>query len=190
MKQVISVHVIGQCLPKGFGRIACYAYIIRNNDGQLLHESCGLATTPNSTSSTNSVASYIALIRALEWLAYHDYNKDIINIKSNSKLLVSQLNESNPIANGDTSIPKNIISCYRKAMDLISKFYKVTLDLNSNKNKDDDIISETDTKEIEELVVLAYMEAKEKILHNNNKNKQATPFVTAAQLIRNKKNLM
>ncbi len=39
-------------------------------------------------------------------------------------------------------------------------------------------------KEIEELAVLAYTEAKEKILRANSIDEQKIPFVTAAQLMK------
>src|SRR5918996_232336 len=142
MKEVVTVRFLGQCVPRNFGGIACYAYIIRNKEGHLLNESCGLAAEPNSPSSTNSVANYTALIRALEWLIKNHYRNDIIKVYGNSKLVISQVNE----------------------------------------------------KEIEELSVLAYIEAKTKILqqsgsglnNSNDKNRQELKkklFSTAAELM-------
>src|SRR5918995_294451 len=93
MKEIVTVRFLGQCLPRNPGGIACYAYIIRNKEGHLLHESCGLAAEPNSPLSTNSVANYSALIRALEWLIQNGYSNDIVKVYGNSKLVISQINE-------------------------------------------------------------------------------------------------
>src|ERR671920_83380 len=109
MKEVVTVRFLGQCLPRNPGGIACYAYIIRNKEGHLLHESCGLAADPNSQSSTNSVATYTALIKALEWLIKNGYSNDIIKVYGNSKLVISQINNGEVIAIR-SRIDKNNIS--------------------------------------------------------------------------------
>ncbi len=101
MKEIVTIRFLGQCLPRNPRGIACYAYIIRNKEGHLLDESCGLAAEPNSPSSTNSVATYTALIRALEWLIKNRYRNDIIKVYGNSKLVISQIND------GETVISKN-----------------------------------------------------------------------------------
>src|SRR5215216_85638 len=82
MKEVVTVRFLGQCLPRNPRGIACYAYSIRNKEGHLLHESCGLAAEPNSPGSTNSVATYTALIKGLEWLIKNGYSNDIIKHSS------------------------------------------------------------------------------------------------------------
>jgi ribonuclease HI len=194
MKEIVTVRFLGQCLPRNPGGIACYAYIIRNKEGHLLHEACGLAAEPNSSSSTNSVASYTALIKALEWLIKNHYNNDIIKVYGNSKLVISQVNDrevdSNNNNNNNNRISKNALPLYTKVMKLKSKFYYISFELtNPNNNK------HIDDKEVEELSVLAYVEAKTKILErnrsssNNNsydKSKQEQNkklFSTAAELM-------
>jgi ribonuclease HI len=97
MKEIVTVRFIGQCLPRNPGGIACYAYIIRNKEGCLYHESCGLAADPSSPSSTNSVANYTALIKAFEWLIKNRYTKDIIKVFGNSKLVISHINDGEPV---------------------------------------------------------------------------------------------
>ena len=195
MKEVVTVRFLGQCLPRNPGGIACYAYIIRNKEGQLLHESCGLAADPNSQSSTNSVATYTALIRALEWLIKNDYSNDIIKVYGNSKLVISQINEGEvgaAIRSSSTNknnISKNTLPLLMKVMKLKSKFYYISFELN-NENDNRHI----DDKEVEELSVLAYVEAKTKILKQNgsglnninDKNRQELKkklFSTAAELM-------
>jgi ribonuclease HI len=189
MKEIVNVRFLGQCLPRSPGGIACYAYIIRTKEGHLLHEACGLAAEPNSSSSTNSVASYTALIKALEWLIKNHYTKDIIKVYGNSKLVISQINDRGIASNdnNDNAISKNILPLYTKVIKLNSRFYSISFDLsddNDNKHIED--------KEIEELTILAYVEAKTKILEqirsssNNMNYKQEQKkklFSTAAELM-------
>src|SRR3712207_4927966 len=194
MKEVVTVRFLGQCLPRNPGGIACYAYIIRNKEGHLLHEFCGLAAEPNSPSSTNSVATYTALIKALEWLIKNGYSNDIIKVYGNSKLAISQINEGEVAAIRSSStnknnISKNTLPLFMKVMKLKSKFYYISFELN-NENDNRHI----DDKEVEELSVLAYVEAKTKILKQsgsglnniNDKNRQELKkklFSTAAELM-------
>ena len=192
MKEVVNVRFLGQCLPRNPGGIACYAYIIRNKEGHLLHESCGLAVEPNSPSSTNSVATYTALIRALEWLIKNGYRNDIIKVYGNSKLAISQIHEGGAADSSSTNknnISKNTLPLYTQVMKLKSKFYYISFELNTdNENR------HIDDKEVEELSILAYVEAKTKILqqsesglnNSNYENRQELKkklFSTAVELM-------
>ena len=191
MKEIVTVRFLGQCLPRNPRGIACYAYIIRNKDGHLLDESCGLAAEPNSPSSTNSVATYTALIRALEWLIKNRYRNDIIKVYGNSKLVISQINDGETVIskNNENNISKSTLSLYTKVMKMKAKFYYISFELNNDSNN-----RHIDDKEIEELSLLAYIEAKTKILEqsrsglNNSidKNRQELKkklFSTAAELM-------
>ena len=191
MKEIVTVRFLGQCLPRNPRGIACYAYIIRNKEGHLLDESCGLAAEPNSPSSTNSVANYTALIRALEWLIQNRYSNDIIKVYGNSKLVISQINDGETVIskNNKNNISKSTLSLYTKVMKMKAKFYYISFELNNDSNN-----RHIDDKEIEELSLLAYIEAKTKILEqsrsglNNSidKNRQELKkklFSTAAELM-------
>ncbi|MCY1155353.1 MAG: hypothetical protein MOP49_665 [Nitrososphaera sp.] len=191
MKEIVTVRFLGQCLPRNPRGIACYAYIIRNKEGHLLDESCGLAAEPNSPSSTNSVATYTALIRALEWLIKNRYRNDIIKVYGNSKLVISQINDGETVIskNNENNISKSTLSLYTKVMKMKAKFYYISFELNNDSNN-----RHIDDKEIEELSLLAYIEAKTKILEqsrsglNNSidKNRQELKkklFPTAAELM-------
>lgn len=191
MKEIVTVRFLGQCLPRNPRGIACYAYIIRNKEGHLLDESCGLAAEPNSPSSTNSVATYTALIRALEWLIKNRYRNDIIKVYGNSKLVISQINDGETVIskNNKHNISKSTLSLYTKVMKMKAKFYYISFELNNDSNN-----RHIDDKEIEELSLLAYIEAKTKILEqsisglNNSidKNRQELKkklFSTAAELM-------
>ena len=192
MKEIVTVRFLGQCLPRNPRGIACYAYIIRNKEGHLLDESCGLAAEPNSPSSTNSVATYTALIRALEWLIKNRYRNDIIKVYGNSKLVISQINDGETAisCSNKNNISKSTLSLYTKVMKMKAKFYYISFELNNNENN-----RHIDDKEVEELSVLAYIEAKTKILeqsrsggHNNSNDRkrqevQKKLFSTAAELM-------
>ncbi len=191
MKEVVTVRFLGQCLPRNPRGIACYAYIIRNKEGHLLHEFCGLAAEPNSPSSTNSVANYTALMRALEWLIKNGYRNDIIKVYGNSKLVISQINDGGAaISNtNEVNISKNILPLYTRLMKLKSKFYYISFEVNNDNDN-----RHIDDKEVEELSVLAYVEAKTKILqqsgsrlnNSNDKNRQEQKkklFSTAVELM-------
>ena len=190
MKEIINVRFLGQCLPRNPGGIACYAYIIRAKEGHLLHEACGLAAETNSSWSTNSIASYTALIKALEWLIKNHYTKNIIKVHGNSGLVISQINDAEVANNSNRStISKNILPLYTKVRKLNPKFYSISFDLGDQ----DDNNKHMDDKEIEELSMLAYVEAKTKILEQsrssnniNYKKKQEQKkklFPTAAELM-------
>ena len=192
MKEIVTVRFLGQCLPRNPRGIACYAYIIRNKEGHLLDESCGLAAEPNSPSSTNSVATYTALIRALEWLIKNRYRNDIIKVYGNSKLVISQINDGETVIskNNENNISKSTHSLYTKVMKMKAKFYYISFELNNDSNN-----RHIDDKEIEELSLLAHIEAKTKILeqsrsgeHNNSNDRkrqevQKKLFATAAELM-------
>lgn len=191
MKEIVTVRFLGQCLPRNPRGIACYAYIIRNKEGHLLDESCGLAAEPNSPSSTNSVATYTALIRALEWLIKNRYRNDIIKVYGNSKLVISQINDGETVIskNNKNNISKSTLSLYTKVMKMKAKFYYISFELNNDSNN-----RHIDDKEIEELSLLAYIEAKTKILEqsrsglNNSIDKNRLElkkklFSTAAELM-------
>ena len=191
MKEIVTVRFLGQCLPRNPRGIACYAYIIRNKEGHLLDESCGLAAEPNSPSSTNSVATYTGLIRALEWLIKNRYRNDIIKVYGNSKLVISQINDGETAisSSNKNNISKSTLSLYTKVMKMKARFYYISFELNNDSNN-----KHIDDKEIEELSLLAYIEAKTKILEqsrsglNNSidKNRQELKkklFSTAAELM-------
>jgi hypothetical protein len=86
---------------------------------------------------------------------------------------------------------KNIVPLHTKAMKLKSKFYKLSFELisSSGRGNDDDDSVDMNDKEIEELTVLAYTEAKEKILRANSIEEQKIPFVTAAQLMKHNREM-
>ena len=131
------------------------------------------------------------MIRALEWLIKNRYRNDIIKVYGNSKLVISQINDGETVIskNNKNNISKSTLSLYTKVMKMKAKFYYISFELNNDSNN-----RHIDDKEIEELSLLAYIEAKTKILEqsrsglNNSidKNRQELKkklFSTAAELM-------
>ena len=119
LSRLIEVYFDGLCQPVNPGGIACYAFLIRR-DGKIVHSEYGLAAKPYSNDSTNNVAEYTALIKALEWLS-RNQPRESIRIRSDSKLVVSQINGEYKVKS------KRIIPLYRQAMSLKNSFPSIEI---------------------------------------------------------------
>ena len=119
LSRLIVVYFDGLCQPVNPGGIACYAFLIRR-DGKIVHSEYGLAAKPYSNDSTNNVAEYTALIKALEWLS-RNQPRESIRIRSDSKLVVSQINGEYKVKS------KRIIPLYRQAMSLKNSFPSIEI---------------------------------------------------------------
>ena len=120
LSRLIVVYFDGLCQPVNPGGIACYAFLIRR-DGKIVHSEYGLAAKPYSNDSTNNVAEYTALIKALEWLS-RNQPRESIRIRSDSKLVVSQINGEYKVKS------KRIIPLYRQAMSLKNSFPSIEIE--------------------------------------------------------------
>jgi ribonuclease HI len=117
---LIEVYIDGLCQPVNPGGIACYAFIVKSN-GTTIYSDYGVAGRPFSVDSTNNVAEYTALAKALEWLITNSLFLDKVEIKSDSQLLVNQLM-------GKYKAKANrIVPLYQKAVLLKSKFPNVQI---------------------------------------------------------------
>ena len=119
LSRLIEVYFDGLCQPVNPGGIACYAFLIRR-DGKIVHSEYGLSAKPYSNDSTNNVAEYTALIKALEWLS-RNQPRESIRIRSDSKLVVSQINGEYKVKS------KRIIPLYRQAMSLKNSFPSIEI---------------------------------------------------------------
>jgi ribonuclease HI len=117
---LIEVYFDGLCQPVNPGGIACYAFVARSN-GKTLHSNYGVAGEPFSPDSTNNVAEYTALAKALEWLVANNLTSDKIVINSDSQLVVNQL-QGNYKVKG-----KRIIPLYKQVLLLKKKFSDVEI---------------------------------------------------------------
>lgn len=111
----------GLCQPVNPGGIACYAFIIKRDD-DTIHSDYGVAAEPFSPESTNNVAEYTALAKALEWLVANKFTSEKILIKSDSQLVVNQMNGQYKIK------AKKIIPLYKRVVLLKNKFSDVEID--------------------------------------------------------------
>jgi ribonuclease HI len=139
---LIDVYFDGLCQPVNPGGIACYAFLIKRN-GKIAHSEYGLATEPFSENSTNNVAEYTALIKALEWLSNFSWADEPIRISSDSKLVVSQLNGEYKIKS------KRIIPLFNKAVALKNTIPNIEIRW----------IPRTENREADALTNKAYKEA-------------------------------
>ena len=136
-RTTIEVYFDGLCQPVNPGGTACFAFIIKNGHNTI-HSEYGLA----AHNSTNNVAEYTALIRALEWLLANDYENKKVIVRGDSQLVIRQI-ERNFKVKAATIIP-----LYRKAISLISKFKHIQFEL----------IPRDLNKEADRLSNLAYQE--------------------------------
>jgi len=120
------------------GGTACFAFIVKNEEGKIIHSEYGLA----EHNSTNNVAEYTGIIKALEWLIAHNYENQNIIIRGDSQLVVSQIKRKFKVK------ASRIIPLYHKAMSLIAKLNNIQIEL----------IPRDQNKEADRLSNLAYQE--------------------------------
>jgi ribonuclease HI len=117
---LIEVYFDGLCQPVNPGGIACYAFAVKQ-DGETVHSDYGVTGEPFSLESTNNVAEYTALAKALEWLVNNNFTSEKILIKSDSQLVVNQMNGTYKIK------AKKIITLYKQVLLLKSKFQDIEI---------------------------------------------------------------
>ena len=117
---MIEVYFDGLCQPINPGGISCYAFVVKS-DGRTIYSDYGIAVEPFSKDSTNNVAEYTALVKALEWLLENNLSYTKVEIKSDSQLIVNQLT-------GDYKVKsKRIMSLYKQVLLLKSKFQDIQI---------------------------------------------------------------
>ena len=90
MDQVVTF-IDGACEPKNPGGVATYGFVVYL-DGKEVGRGSGLATEPWTERASNNVAEYTALIRALEELLVLGLEQSDVEVRSDSRLLVRQVN--------------------------------------------------------------------------------------------------
>lgn len=113
--QIIEVYFDGLCQPRNPGGVACYAYVVKKG-GQNIQTDYGVAGEPFSKDSTNNVAEYTALLKALQWLDSNGYHGASIEVRGDSRLIVNQVN-------GEFKVrTKRLVPLYLAVLELIKKF--------------------------------------------------------------------
>jgi ribonuclease HI len=118
---LIEVYFDGLCQPINPGGIACYAFVVKK-DGRTVYSDYGIAGEPFSEDSTNNVAEYTALMKALHWLLENNHSSAKVMIKSDSQLIVKQLT-------GDYKVKaRRIMDLYKQVLLLKTNFKDVQID--------------------------------------------------------------
>jgi ribonuclease HI len=101
--------------PVNPGGVACYGFAVYR-DGVKLEDGCGVIDHPDSS---NNVAEYTACIRALERLVELGLNGEGVTVRSDSQLLINQLN-------GFYSVRADrVIPLYERAVMLAKGFKRI-----------------------------------------------------------------
>ena len=117
---MIEVYFDGLCQPINPGGISCYAFIVKS-DERIIHSDYGVAAKPFSEESTNNVAEYTALAKALQWLLANNFNSKKVEIKSDSQLVVNQLT-------GDYKVKaRRILPLFKHVLFLKAKFQDIQI---------------------------------------------------------------
>ena len=91
------------------------------SDGRIIHSDYGVAVKPFSEESTNNVAEYTALAKALQWLLVNNFNSKKVEIKSDSQLVVNQLT-------GDYKVKaRRILPLFKQVLFLKTKFQDIQI---------------------------------------------------------------
>jgi ribonuclease HI len=146
----IQVHFDGLCQPYNPGGIACYAFVILTKKGheqkqQQCYSDYGLAAEPFADNSTNNVAEYTGIIKALEWLLEkNNYNNNQkIIIRGDSQLVINQIKGKYKVR------AVKIIPLYQKVKSLLAKFKDVRIEwIPRDNNKEADKLSNNAYQEI------------------------------------------
>ena len=135
MNLLIEIYFDGLCQPINPGGIACYAFVVKS-DGKTIYSDYGLATEPFSCDSTNNVAEYTGLAKALEWLVENNVISDKVEIHSDSQLIVNHLRGLYKVK------AKRIIPLYQKVLVLKSKFHDLQIHwVPREENKEADMLT-------------------------------------------------
>jgi ribonuclease HI len=128
--KIIEVYCNGVCEPCNPRGIACYAFIIEQQQQNIIHSDYGLALAePFTDDATDNVAQYTAVIKALEWLLANRPNDSsnrsfkihTIVVKGDSQLVINQIKGKRKVKEA------RIIPLYKRVRSLISKFKNIKI---------------------------------------------------------------
>lgn len=118
---MIEAYFDGLCEPKNPGGVATFGFVV-HRDGKTVHEGHGLAATPYSEGATNNVAEYTGVLKALEWFLLQGLEKERINVRGDSELVIKQLK-------GEYKVKSPLLApLYRKLKEMASKFPSLTFE--------------------------------------------------------------
>ena len=85
---MITVYCDGACEPINPGGVPAWGYVVYADDCWT-HEANGIRNVPEGT---NNIAEYAAVIEALGYLAGMGLTRDLVEIRTDSRLIVNQCN--------------------------------------------------------------------------------------------------
>ena len=112
---MVLVYFDGACEPTNPKGIATYGYVIYK-DSRKITEGYGLAAEPFSWKSSNNVAEYTAMIKALQYLVENNYTKERVIVRGDSQLTIRQMQDIYEVR------AERIIPLYNKAQWLVKNF--------------------------------------------------------------------
>src|SRR5437879_4021301 len=111
---MIVVHIDGLCEPVNPGGTATFGYVIRDDTGSILASKSGIVG--KGPAMSNNVAEYAALCEALEFLLAKKQEDSVIEVRSDSTLVVNQMINNWKFRKGLYR------EKYQEALRLIAKF--------------------------------------------------------------------
>ncbi len=109
---MIEVYTDGLCMPVNPGGTATFGFEIRRA-GHRIHEDCGVVGEGEKMS--NNVAEYQGVQKAAAWLASKGRDTEEIVFKSDSRLIVNQMN-------GKWKVHKGLyVDYYERALEAVRK---------------------------------------------------------------------
>lgn len=133
--RVIIVHFDGLCLPKNPGGVATYGFVVER-DGRKIHEGRGIAGKPYDPATTNNVAEYTGVLRALEYLVERKLTAEPVIVRGDSELVIKQLK-------GEYKVKSpNIAPLHGKARALFFRFSSLRFEwVPRERNRDADALT-------------------------------------------------
>ncbi len=112
-KNVLEIHADGASRGQGKDRVASFGFVVESN-GETLEEKYSILD--EGEDATNNYAEYKAVILALQWVKESDIKPDKIDVKSDSQLIIRQINGEWSVKSG------NLRELYKTARDLVEHF--------------------------------------------------------------------
>lgn len=123
----------GACEPVNPGGVATWGFVVYKNNN-LIHTDCGIAQIPFSSTSTNNLAEYTALIKALEYCLEKGIKH--LLVKGDSQLVIKQM------TGGYSVRSACILPLYIKTSEYIRKFETIVFKwIPREENKEADRLS-------------------------------------------------
>ena len=132
---MIEAYFDGLCEPRNPGGVATYGYVIYR-EGRKIHEGRGVAGTPNDPSSTNNVAEYTGIVRAMEHLVAEKLTGEPVVIRGDSQLVIRQ-------ATGEWKVKsRNLAALNARVRELFFEFKELRFEwIPREKNREADALT-------------------------------------------------